>query len=82
MTRKDFVNAEAKLKEVTLLGYALLPNFKDLWNYTADEHHSEYIFDIEYEEGIGEGSVKHASISRYEASYDSVSNSPNSNTDH
>ncbi len=56
LTRKDFVNAEAKLKEVTLLGYGLLPNFKDLWNYTADEHHSEYIFDIEYEEGIGEGS--------------------------
>ncbi|HSU51068.1 MAG TPA: RagB/SusD family nutrient uptake outer membrane protein [Segetibacter sp.] len=56
LTRKDFVNAEAKLKEVTTLGYALLPNFKDLWNYTVNEHHSEYIFDIEYEEGIGEGS--------------------------
>ena len=57
LTRKDFVNAEAKLKEVTTMGYALLPNFKDLWNYTVNEHHSEYIFDIEYEEGIGEGSV-------------------------
>ncbi len=56
LTRKDFVNAEAKLKEVTTMGYVLLPNFKDLWNYSADEHHSEYIFDIEYEEGIGEGS--------------------------
>ncbi|MEO5998022.1 MAG: RagB/SusD family nutrient uptake outer membrane protein [Chitinophagaceae bacterium] len=57
LTRKDFVNAEAKLKEVTLLGYALLPNYKDLWNYALNEHHSEYIFDIEYEEGIGEGST-------------------------
>ena len=57
LTRKDFANAEAKLKEVTTMGYALLPNFKDLWNYTVNEHHSEYIFDIEYEEGIGEGSV-------------------------
>lgn len=56
LTRKDFVNAELKLKEVTGLGYALLSNFKDLWNYTVNEHHSEYIFDIEYEEGIGEGS--------------------------
>jgi len=56
LTRKDFVNAEAKLKEVTTMGYALLPNFRDLWNYTVNEHHSEYIFDIEYEEGIGEGS--------------------------
>ena len=56
LTRKDFVNAEAKLKEVTTLGYALLPNYKDLWNYAVNEHHSEYIFDIEYEEGIGEGS--------------------------
>lgn len=57
LTRKDFVNAEAKLKEVTAMGYALLPNYKDLWNYTVNEHHSEYIFDIEYEEGIGEGST-------------------------
>lgn len=56
VTRKDFANAETKLKEVTTLGYALLPNFRDLWNYTVNEHHSEYIFDIEYEEGIGEGS--------------------------
>ncbi len=57
LTRKDFVNAEAKLKEVTSMGYTLLPNYKDLWNYTINEHHSEYIFDIEYEEGIGEGST-------------------------
>jgi hypothetical protein len=56
LTRKDFVHAETKLKEVTQLGYALLPNYKDLWNYTVNEHHSEYIFDIEYEEGISEGS--------------------------
>ena len=57
LTRKDFVNAEIKLNEVTTLGYALLPNYKDLFDYTKDEHHSEYIFDIEYEEGIGEGST-------------------------
>lgn len=56
LTRKDFIKAEAKLQEVTTLGYALLPNFNDLFDYQKDEHHSEYIFDIEYEENIGLGS--------------------------
>lgn len=55
LTHHDFINAEAKLQEVTTLGYALLDNFSDLFDYT-NEHHSEYIFDIEYEEGIQEGS--------------------------
>lgn len=56
LTRKDFTKAEAKLQEVTTMGYALLNNFNDLFNYT-NEHHSEYIFDIEYiEGGIGLGS--------------------------
>jgi starch-binding outer membrane protein, SusD/RagB family len=56
LTQKDFANAEAKLQEVTTLGYALLPNYNDLFDYSKNEHHSEYIFDIEYEEGIGLGS--------------------------
>ncbi len=56
LTRKDFPKAEAKLRELTTVGYALLPNFNDLFDYTKDEHHIEYIFDIEYEQGIGEGS--------------------------
>lgn len=56
LTIKDFAKAEAKLKEVTTMGYALLPKYNDLFDYTKDEHHSEYIFDIEYEEGLsGEG---------------------------
>jgi starch-binding outer membrane protein, SusD/RagB family len=56
LTRKDFAKAEAKLQEVTTMGYALLPNYNSLFDYTKDEHHSEYIFDIEYEEGLsGEG---------------------------
>ena len=54
--RKDFANAETKLQEVTTLGYALLPNYNSLFDYTKDEHHSEYIFDIEYEQGISLGS--------------------------
>lgn len=58
LTIGDFVNAEATLHEVTTMGYALLPNFDELFDYTTDEHHSEYIFDIEYEEGLGnQGSV-------------------------
>lgn len=55
LTRKDFVKAETKLQEVTTLGYDLLPIYKDLFDYSKNEHHKEYIFDIEYEEGIGEG---------------------------
>jgi len=53
--QKDYAKAEAKLQEVTTMGYSLLPEFNDLWDY-SNEHHSEYIFDVEYEEGMGEGS--------------------------
>jgi len=56
LTIKDFSKAEAKLQEVTAMGYSLLPNYNDLFDYSKNEHHSEYIYDIEYEEGIGEGS--------------------------
>jgi len=53
MTRKNFPLAEAKLAEVTTLGYTLLPKYADLFDYSKDEHHSEYIFDIEYQEALG-----------------------------
>lgn len=57
LTRKDYVKAEAKLKEVTTMGYALLKNFNDLFDYNKNEHHSEYIFDVEYlDGGLGLGS--------------------------
>ncbi len=57
LTRKDFIKAEAKLKEVTTMGYALLKNFNDLFDYNKNEHHTEYIFDIEYlDGGLGLGS--------------------------
>lgn len=51
----DFLKAEDKFREVTTMGYALLPTYTDLFDYTKDEHHSEYIFDVEYEQGMGEG---------------------------
>lgn len=57
MTIKDFQKAEAKLQEVTTMGYALLNNYADLFDYSKDEHYSEYIFDIEYQDGgLGLGS--------------------------
>ncbi len=55
LTLSDFQKAETKLQEVTTMGYALLPNYNDLFDYSS-EHHSEYIYDVEYEEGMGEGS--------------------------
>ncbi len=56
LTHKLFPEAEAVLKEVTTLGYNLLPKFNNLWDYSKDKHHSEYIFDIEYESNISLGS--------------------------
>lgn len=55
LTVKDFPKAEAVLAELTQAPYTymLLPNYNDLFDYTKNEHHSEYIFDIEYEEGLG-----------------------------
>lgn len=56
LTRQDFGLAEAKLMEVTTMGYALLSDFEDLFDFD-NEHHSEYIFDIEYIGGnVGLGS--------------------------
>lgn len=54
LTVGDYQKAESKLQEITNMGYDLLPDYNDLWDY-SDEHHSEYIFDIEYEEGMDEG---------------------------
>lgn len=56
MTLNRFELAEAKLLEVTTMGYELLADFNDVFDY-SNEHHKEYIFDIEYEEGMGEGSL-------------------------
>jgi len=54
LTVKDYGKAEEKLQEVTTMGYKLLDNFEDLFDYSKDEHHSEYIFDVEYESGLGD----------------------------
>lgn len=54
LTIKDFVKAETVLKEITTapFTYALLSNFNDLVDYSKNEHHSEYIFDIEHESNL------------------------------
>jgi hypothetical protein len=60
LTIKDFPKAEAVLKELTLAPYtySLLSNFNDLFDYSKNEHHSEYIFDIEHESNLsGMGSI-------------------------
>jgi tetratricopeptide (TPR) repeat protein len=53
LTIKDYQKAETVLQELTIApySYALLPNYNDLFDYSKDEHHKEYIFDIEYETG-------------------------------
>ena len=51
LTRHDFAKAESKLQEVTTMGYKLLDDYNSLFDYTKDEHHSEYIFDVEYASG-------------------------------
>lgn len=57
LTTHDFVKAEAKLQEVTTMGYSLLAKYQDLFDYTKNEHHTEYVFDIEYVAGgLGIGS--------------------------
>ena len=58
LTRKNFTGAASKLEEVTTMGYSLLPIYTDLFDYTKDEHHAEYIFDAEYVDGgLGLGSI-------------------------
>ena len=55
LTIKDYQKAESKLMEVTSMGYALVANYNALFDYT-NKRHSEYIYNIEYEQGINGGS--------------------------
>jgi hypothetical protein len=55
--QKDFANAEATLQQMTTMGYALVTPFSRLFDYSQSQHHSEYIYDIEYlSGGLGLGS--------------------------
>ncbi len=53
LTIRDFAKAEEELGKVINMGYGLLENYNDLFDYSKDEHHSEYIFDVEYDAGLG-----------------------------
>ena len=56
LTMGEFQKAESKLMEVTSLGYKLVDNYKDLYDY-ENKRHSEYIYNIEYVGGTSaEGS--------------------------
>lgn len=60
LTVKDFPKAEAALQPLTTtpFTYALLSNYNDLFDYSKNEHHSEYVFDIEHESNLnGQGSI-------------------------
>ncbi|MCH6233166.1 RagB/SusD family nutrient uptake outer membrane protein [Cognataquiflexum rubidum] len=47
LTRKNYVEAEKILREVTTMGYELLDDYNSVFDHT-NKHHKEYIFDIEY----------------------------------
>lgn len=50
MTRQDFPSAIAQLREVTKLGYSLLPDYADIFD-PANKNHAESIFEIQFLEG-------------------------------
>lgn len=47
LTRRNFIEAENVLREVTTMGYDLLDDYNDVFDHN-NKHHREYIFDIEY----------------------------------
>ncbi|WP_439487195.1 RagB/SusD family nutrient uptake outer membrane protein [Algoriphagus sp.] len=47
LTRKNYVEAETILRDVTTMGYELVDDYPSLFD-PANKHHAEYIFDIEY----------------------------------
>jgi len=55
LTIGDFQKAESKLMEVTSLGYDLVDEYNDLFDY-SNKRHSEYIFNIEFQNGVNGGS--------------------------
>lgn len=56
LTIGDFQKAESTLAEVMGMGYSLLTDYNSVFDH-YNEHHTEYIFDIEYEPDLsGEGS--------------------------
>lgn len=50
MTLKQYPEAEAALKEVTTLGYSLLPDYASIYD-PANKNHPESIFEVQYLQG-------------------------------
>jgi tetratricopeptide (TPR) repeat protein len=56
LTRKDFPNAITTLKQVTELGYQLVPEYADIFN-PGNKNNSESIFEVQFNAGVqGENS--------------------------
>ena len=56
LTLQEYQLAENVIAEAMGMGYSLLPDYNDVFDH-FNEHHAEYIFDIEYEPDLGgEGS--------------------------
>lgn len=50
MTLKQYADAEKVLKEVTTLGYSLLPDYASIFD-PANKNHAESIFEVQYLQG-------------------------------
>lgn len=52
MTRpdRDYAGAEAQLREIMKMGYALLPNYKDVFE-TSNKNSQESLFEVQYQQG-------------------------------
>lgn len=50
--RKEYGKAIPILQSVTLMGYTLLPNYRDVFNPANKNGNKEIIFDVQYQSGI------------------------------
>lgn len=47
---RDYVEAEAQLRAITQMGYALLPNYSDVFE-PSNKNHRESLFEVQYQQG-------------------------------
>lgn len=51
LQRKDYASAIPYFTEVTLMGYSLYPNYRDIFNPSNKTGNKEIIFDVQYQSG-------------------------------
>ena len=54
--KKQWANAEADFREITTMGFQLFPDYKNMFK-AANEKNDEYIFQYEYSDDVGLGSL-------------------------